>query len=44
LNILKIALEKAGTKTIGEPLYSRYNGPMTPWFLRKNEIWFTVLP
>jgi hypothetical protein len=44
LNILKTALEKAGLKTIGEPLYSRYNGPMTPWFLRKNEVWFTVQP
>lgn len=44
LNILKSALLKDGVKTQGEPLYSRYNGPMTPWFLRKNEIWFNVQP
>ena len=44
LNILKSALLKDGVKTQGEPLYSRYNGPMTPWFLRKNEIWFTIQP
>jgi SOUL heme-binding protein len=44
LNILKNALAKDSIKTQGEPLYSRYNGPMTPWFLRKNEIWFTIQP
>lgn len=44
LNILKSALAKDGIKTQGEALYSRYNGPMTPWFLRKNEIWFNVQP
>ena len=44
LNILKSALAKDGVKTQGEALYSRYNGPMTPWFLRKNEIWFTIQP
>jgi hypothetical protein len=44
LKILKDALAKAGVKTQGEPLYSRYNPPFTPWFLRKNEIWFNVQP
>ena len=44
LAILKNALAKDGVKTQGEPLYSRYNGPMTPWFLRKNEIWFNIQP
>lgn len=44
LNILKQALAKAGVKTQGEPLYSRYNAPFTPWFLRKNEIWFNIQP
>lgn len=44
LTILKDALTKAGIKTQGEPMYSRYNGPMTPWFLRKNEIWFNLAP
>jgi hypothetical protein len=23
----------------GEPVYSRYNPPFTPWFMRRNEIW-----
>jgi hypothetical protein len=22
-----------------EPVYSRYNAPFTPWFMRRNEIW-----
>jgi hypothetical protein len=44
LNTLKEALAKAGVKTQGEPLYSRYNAPFTPWFLRKNEIWFNIQP
>lgn len=44
LNILKTALAKAGVKTQGEPLYSRYNAPFTPWFMRKNEIWFNIQP
>ena len=44
LGILKEALVKAGVKTQGEPLYSRYNAPFTPWFLRKNEIWFNIQP
>ncbi len=44
LAILKEALVKAGVKTQGEPLYSRYTAPFVPWFLRKNEIWFNVQP
>lgn len=44
LGILKDALAKAGVKTQGEPLYSRYNAPFTPWFLRKNEIWLNIQP
>jgi SOUL heme-binding protein len=44
LGILKTALAKDGVKTTGEPLYSRYNAPFTPWFLRKNEIWFNIQP
>jgi hypothetical protein len=23
----------------GEAVYSRYNPPFTPWFMRRNEIW-----
>jgi hypothetical protein len=44
LGILKTAIAKDGVKTTGEPLYSRYNAPFTPWFLRKNEIWFNIQP
>jgi SOUL heme-binding protein len=44
LEMLKKALDKAGVKTMGEPIYSRYNPPITPWFLRKNEIWLTLQP
>ena len=36
------ALSQAGVETQGEPVYSRYNAPFTPWFLRTNEIWFKV--
>jgi len=28
----------------GEPIYSRYDAPMTPWFLRRNEIWLHLAP
>lgn len=24
---------------VGEAVYSRYNAPFTPWFLRRNKIW-----
>jgi len=36
---LEETLRKAGVKWSGEPVYSRYNPPFTPWFLRRNEIW-----
>ncbi len=26
------------------PKYARYNPPMMPWFLRRNEVWFEVQP
>lgn len=42
LDILKQELEKAHLKSKGEPLWARYNSPMTPWFLRKNEILIEV--
>ena len=42
LALLKAALDAAGVATQGEPLLARYNGPMTPWFLRRNEIWLAV--
>ena len=36
---LQAALRTAGLVASGEPVYSRYNPPFTPWFLRRNEIW-----
>lgn len=36
---LQAALAAAGLATRGEPVLARYNGPMTPWFLRRNEVW-----
>jgi hypothetical protein len=39
---LKETLRKAGVKWSGEPIYSRYNSPFTPWFLRRNEIWLPL--
>ncbi|RPH39285.1 MAG: heme-binding protein [Burkholderiales bacterium] len=42
LERLQAALRDAKIGWTGEPTLSRYNGPMTPWFLRRNEIWLRV--
>lgn len=42
LQLLKTALQEEGIVTRGEPIYSRYNPPFTPWFMRTNEIWFEI--
>ena len=42
LTHLEETLRKAGVQWSGEPIYSRYNPPFTPWFLRRNEIWLQV--
>lgn len=39
---LQDALRAAGIAWKGEPVLSRYNGPMTPWFMRRNEIWLAL--
>jgi hypothetical protein len=39
LDVLRAALQEAKLVCVGEPVYSRYNAPFTPWFLRRNEIW-----
>lgn len=36
---LQAALRAADLNSVGEPVYSRYNAPITPWFMRRNEIW-----
>lgn len=42
LAALQSALAEAGVQTEGEPVWARYNGPLTPWFLRRNEVWLAV--
>jgi hypothetical protein len=42
LSKLKESLRTAGIAWQGEPVFARYNGPMTPWFLRRNEIWLEL--
>jgi hypothetical protein len=39
---LERTLRDAGVRWSGEPIYSRYNSPFTPWFLRRNEIWLQL--
>jgi len=39
---LRTVLKTAGLNATGEPVFSRYNPPFMPWFLRRNEIWLTV--
>ncbi len=42
LGKLQAILAAAGVATQGEPVLARYNGPMTPWFMRRNEIWLAL--
>ena len=39
---LQQTLKTAGLAWSGEPVYSRYNPPFTPWFMRRNEIWLEL--
>ena len=39
LELLRSALAPANLTALGEPVYSRYDPPFMPWFLRRNEIW-----
>lgn len=39
---LRATLAAAGLTPEGEPVLARYNPPITPWFLRRNEIWLAV--
>jgi hypothetical protein len=36
------AVQVAGLRTTGEPIWSRYDPPWTPWFMRRNEIWLKL--
>ena len=42
LATLREALRAASLAPVGEPVYSRYNPPFTPWFMRRNEIWLRL--
>ena len=42
LQKLQTALRAADVAWTGEPVYSRYNPPITPWFMRRNEIWLKL--
>jgi len=42
LTKLQTVMKAAGIAWAGEPILSRYNGPATPWFMRRNEIWLPV--
>lgn len=42
LDKLQAALRAADLVWAGEAVYSRYNAPLTPWFLRRNEIWLSL--
>jgi hypothetical protein len=39
---LQAALRAADLAWEGAPVYSRYNAPFTPWFMRRNEIWLRL--
>ncbi len=39
---LEEALRAADLAWTGEPVYSRYDAPFVPWFMRRNEIWLRV--
>jgi len=32
------AVRDAGLEPVGEPVFARYDPPLTPWFLRRNEV------
>jgi len=42
LGKLQAALRAAKIGWTGEPMLSRYDPPITPWFMRRNEIWLAV--
>ena len=42
LSKLQAALRAADLAWEGAPVYSRYNAPFTPWFMRRNEIWLKL--
>ena len=43
LEKLARGVEAAGLRTTGSPIYSRYDAPYVPWFMRRNEIWIRLI-
>jgi hypothetical protein len=43
LGKLERGLDAAGLRSTGSPVYSRYNAPYVPWFMRRNEIWLKLV-
>ena len=39
---LEAWIRKSGFSASGEPVLARYNAPLTPWFLRRNEVLIPV--
>ena len=39
---LRAWLSGRGLAPVGEPIVARYDPPWTPWFLRRNEVWFAL--
>jgi hypothetical protein len=44
LTFFREQLQKEGVKTVGEPIFARFNSPFQIWFLRRNEIWLELAP
>ena len=44
LEQFKLALDKNNIKTVGKPVFARFNSPFQIWFLRRNEIWIEIQP
>lgn len=41
---LQAALKAAQLDWTGDPVFSKYDAPFKPWFLRRNEIWLRLSP
>lgn len=39
---LLAALESASIDVVGEPVWARYDSPMKPWFMRRNEVMIEI--
>ena len=42
LQQLRSALKRDGLRAVGEPRFARFDSPMKPWFLRRNEVHIDV--